>query len=115
MKDKRYDYSKQYRKEPAKEVEEREEAEAAAELPREEAEPKLAAIENDDHPKGIVCNCQSVRVREKPAPDGRVIQIIPSGTIVDILGKVPGWYNVKVNVAEYAYAGYIMEQFIAVD
>ena len=108
-------YSKYYRKDEEKKEEVVETpVEEAKEVEAEPVVEEPAKPEVKSYDKGIVTNCDRVRIRQRPTTNAQVIQIINKGTIVDILKHVEGWYEVKVNVAEYAYTGYIMEQYIAI-
>ena len=115
------DYTKSFNREREEAVKERfeKEKEEVAELPREDVKPKFEKKEEPvdlpaRNPEGVVCNADKVRVRQKPSTEARVIQIVPRGTKVEILDHKDGWYSVKISVAEYAYAGYIMDKFVAI-
>ena len=108
------DYTKSFNREREEAVKERFEKE------KEDVKPKFEKKEEPvdlptRNPEGVVCNADKVRVRQKPSTEARVIQIVPKGTKVEILDHIDGWYSVKINVAEYAYAGYIMDKFVSVN
>lgn len=116
------DYTKSFNREREEAVKEQFEKwqKEIAELPREDVKPKFEKKEEPvdpptSNPVGVVCNADKVRVRQKPSTEARVIQIVPKGTKVEILDHIDGWYSVKINVAEYAYAGYIMDKFVSVN
>lgn len=83
--------------ETAKEVEKVEAVAAKAEKP--------AAKEN----KGVVVNCVRLNVRETPAPNGKVIEILDKGNIVTIISSDVGWYKIKTASKK---TGYVMAQYI---
>lgn len=60
-------------------------------FPEKEEKPESETV------KGIVCNARNVKVRATPKSDGNnVVTIVKEGTIVDILDKVPNFYQISL-------------------
>lgn len=70
---------------------------------------KPTAKEKND--KGQVVNCVRLNVRETPSANGKVIDILNKGEIVDIISSDVGWYKVKTPTKK---TGYVMAQYIEV-
>lgn len=48
--------------------------------------------------KGVVCNAKHVKVRVTPkAINGNIITVVKEGAIVDITGKVDGFYQISLS------------------
>lgn len=78
----------------------------------ETAEPETKAAPKPKapfHGKGTV-NCKNLNVRKAPAMGATILQIIPEGTVVEILSDVNDtWYKVRVGNIE---SGFCMKEFI---
>ena len=49
-----------------------------------------------------------VRMRDEPDQSGRILEQVPQGTIVDVLGEVSGWCMIQAGNK----TGYMMKQFL---
>lgn len=56
--------------------------------------------------KGVVSNCQLLNVRDKANKDSKVLEVIPEGFEVNILGEEKNFYKTS--------KGYVMKDFIKV-
>lgn len=85
--------------------------EEAAEVLSEEVDDAVNEEVNPRYVSGIVSNCESLRVRQKPSSDGEVLTTIDKGTElkIDLGNSTDEFYNVCTAAGLY---GYCMKKFI---
>jgi uncharacterized protein YgiM (DUF1202 family) len=57
----------------------------------------------------VIVQTEILNVRIGPDPDQDVVSQVRRGTVVMVIGSVPGWYYVKLNNGE---RGWVMKQFV---
>jgi uncharacterized protein YgiM (DUF1202 family) len=58
----------------------------------------------------VIVQTEILNVRIGPDPDQDVVSQVRRGTVLMVIGSVPGWYYVKLNNGE---RGWVMKQFVA--
>lgn len=108
---KKFNYSKQFDKneELTKPMQEQ-----LQPIPDPVQEPEVPQTPVQEQPpvirKGVVVNCDRLNIRERCTKESDVVSIISKGTIVDIYGEVPDWYEIET--ANGKIKGYCMAEFI---
>jgi archaellum component FlaD/FlaE len=110
---------------PAVELPENEETEKNSQDPAKEGsqqpaskEPEKTAENEVQQPKvrtGTVANAGFVRLRKFPSATAQVLTVLNEGDKIEIIDKVPGYYQVKTVVTGKETIGYVAEEYFKED